>query len=150
MISNVEMTSGEGWAFLDNVSDDACQVSKFAKNTPHVIHFCQRYSIGNCFWNKHLLPPPDILSCDCPLLELPPNDIAALVNYSRYGDGTIIYWDPDGRKLNRKYHNTYMICSIMPTLNKASMFFKDRHCPNGANYNQTWNHFSDYRPKDNL
>jgi hypothetical protein len=138
MVSNVGMTTGEGWNFLDTVTDDACRVSKFKNDVPHVIHFCQRYSIGEYFLSKYKVPV-DILSCDHPLLELPPLDIAATTHYSHYGDGSTDVWQ--GQRKYLLYRHAFMVCSIMPALNKAATFYKDHHCPNGANYNQTWNHF---------
>jgi hypothetical protein len=144
MISNVGAGSGEGWAFLNNVTDDACRISELSETVPHVIHFCQRYSIGEFFSNKYKVPP-NIMSCDFPLLELPPLDIAATATYSHYGDGEIKVWSGTGKKIREKYRHTYMVCSIMSALNQAATFFKDHHCPNGANYNQTWNTFREQK-----
>jgi hypothetical protein len=138
MVSNVQMTEGEGWAFLDDADDTVCDVSQFQASVPHVIHFCQRYSIGEYFLNKYLFPT-DILSCDFPLLELPPLDIVSYTNYSHYGDGTTKVWD--GNKPEQRIRHAFMICSLMPALNKAATFYKKHHCPNGANYETTWNHF---------
>ena len=84
--------------------------------------------------------PVEILSCDFPLLELPPLDIAGRADYSHYGDGSITAWGENQKR--EKYQNTYMVCSIMPAINKAATFFKNHNCPNGANYNQTWNTFT--------
>jgi hypothetical protein len=138
MVSNVTTTVGEGWSFLDDVTDDACRVDTLSKAVPLVIHFSQRYSIGKFFLRKYTIPT-DILSCDVPLLELPPLDIAATTNYSQYGDGSIDVWE--GNTAVHRYRNAFMVCSLMPAINKAATFYKDHHCPNGANYNQTWNHF---------
>jgi hypothetical protein len=105
------------------------------------------------------------MSCDFPLLELPPLDIAATAKYSRYGDGTvtvwhttekkikgdgtIAVWNVDDKKIKEKYSNTFMVCSIMSALNQAATFFKDHHCPIGANYNQTWNHLREAKEETN-
>ena len=140
MVSNVEMTGGEGWAFLDEVKGKACHLSELTETVPHVIHFCQRYAIGDYFLSKYKLPV-DFLSCDFPLLELPPVDIAETATYSHYGNGDIKEWDPDSKRIKQKYRHSFMVCSIMNTLNKAATYYKDHNCPNGANYNQTWNHF---------
>ena len=139
MVSNVAMAEGEGWDFLDNADDTACDVSQFKDSVPHVIHFCQRYSIGEYFINKYLFPT-DVLSCDFPLVELPPLDILAKVNYSRFGDGTTELWT-EGRKYVYRYRYAYMVCSLFPAINEAAIFYKKHHCPDGANYEQTWNHF---------
>lgn len=129
---------GEGWTFLDNADDTVCDVAQFEGSVPHVIHFCQRYSIGEYFLNKYLFPS-DILSCDFPLMELPPLNIVSYTNYSHYGDGTTEIWE--GRKFRHKYGHAFMICSLYPALNKAATFYKQHHCPNGANYETTYNHF---------
>lgn len=142
MISNVKMSGGEGWSFLKDVEEDACKTSKYSETVPHVIHFCQRYSIGDYFLSKYKLPT-DFLSCDFPLLELPPEDIAATATYSHYGDGSYFQWDDGVSHPEQKYRHTFMVCSLMSGLNQAATFYKDHHCPNGANYNQTWNTFKE-------
>jgi hypothetical protein len=139
MVSNVGMTEGEGWDFLENADDTACDVKQFKDTVPHVIHFCQRYSIGEYFINKYLFPT-DVLSCDFPLVELPPLDILAKVNYSHFGDGTTDIWST-GRRYIHRYRHAYMVCSLFPAINEAATFYKNHHCPDGANYEQTWNHF---------
>jgi hypothetical protein len=144
MISNVEMSRGEGWTFLDDADNTACDVSQFEKTTPHVIHFCQRYSVGEYFLNKYLFPS-EVLSCDFPLLELPPLDILSYTNYSHYGDGSIELWSPNQARQQRRH--AFVICSLMPALNKAATFFKKHHCPNGANYETTYNHFRHEKEK---
>ena len=153
MISNVDMIDGEGWRFTDDMTDqDACQTTKFSEVVPHVIHFCQRYSIGDFFLNKYLLPPDLLSSCDQPLMELPPVTIAATVNYSHYGDGTYTWWNATVNNFKwrraKKHRNTFMVCSLMSSLNRAATFYKDHNCPNSANYNQTWNHFRSMNEKE--
>jgi hypothetical protein len=138
MVSNVGMDQGEGWSFMKYVREEACQVDKLADKVPYVIHFCQRYSIGEYFLSKYKLPT-DILTCDFPLLEPPPLDIAASTNYSHYGDDSVTVWGE--RNQAHRYRNAFLVCSIMSSINKAATFYKDHHCPNGANYNKTWNHF---------
>ena len=140
MVSNIMMKHAEGWSFLNDVTKDACDVEKVKDVVPQVIHFCQRYSIGEFFISKYKLPV-DILSCDFPLLELPPKDYAAYTNYSHYGDGSIKVWSKSETNLITR--NAYMVCSLMPAINQAATFYKSHHCPNGANYEQTWNTFKD-------
>lgn len=144
MVSNVEMSEGEGWSFLDNADNTACDVSQFKDSVPFVIHFCQRYSIGEYFINKYLFPT-DILSCDFPLVELPPMDVLSRVNYSHYGDGTTELWDGKKRNYHFRTRHAFMICSLFPALNEAATFYKQHHCPNGANFDRKWNHFRDKR-----
>lgn len=138
MISNVGISEGEGWFFMDHVQpEDACQFQKLADAVPQVIHFCQRYSIGKYFLSKYKLPK-DMLACESPLFELPPPEIGAQVNYSRYGDGSTTEWP--ARSTYLKLRNTFMVCSLMSSLNDAMKFFKDHNCPDGnANYEENWN-----------
>lgn len=139
MVSNVDMTDGEGWEFLDGISDEACDVSTYNKNVPHVLHFCQRYGIGEYFISKYKVPT-SVLTCEHALVEEPPLDIAATTAYSHYADGSYKnYTTP--QQIPKIYRNAFMVCSILPALNKAAEFYKQHHCPNGANYNKTWNHF---------
>jgi hypothetical protein len=126
--------------YLDGVKGDACRISELSETVPHVIHFCQRYLIGDFCLSKYKLPV-DFSSCDFPLLELPPLDIAATATYSHYGNGDIIPWNETRKHINQKYRHAFMVCFILSALNQAATFFKDHHCPNGANYNQTWNTF---------
>eukprot|EP00555_Chaetoceros_dichaeta_P015650 CAMPEP_0198256776 /NCGR_PEP_ID=MMETSP1447-20131203/6595_1 /TAXON_ID=420782 /ORGANISM="Chaetoceros dichaeta, Strain CCMP1751" /LENGTH=351 /DNA_ID=CAMNT_0043943487 /DNA_START=14 /DNA_END=1069 /DNA_ORIENTATION=- len=144
MISNIDMSDGEGWDFLKRNKDkhdepprDTCDVEKFRDAVPHVIHFCQKYSIGEYFLSKYKVPV-GILACDHALLELPPLNIASTTNYSHYGNDSVEQWGNNQQSIDR---NTFMICSLLPALNKAATFFKDHHCPLGANYEETWNHF---------
>jgi len=138
MVSNVVISEGEGWDFMDHVTGDACDVAKFRDTAPLVVHFCQRYSVGEYFLSKYKVPT-DILTCDHKLFELPPKDIAAYTTYSHYGDNSTKTYS--GGKMKDLYRHTFMVCSIMDGLNRAATFYKDHHCPNGANYNATWNHF---------
>ena len=141
MVSNVGMSHGEGWAFLPK-DDMACDVSRYAETVPNVVHFCQRYTIGDFFINKYLFPT-DILSCEHPLMELPPKDILKDTWRSHFGDGTVIEWDKNQDKIER-YRNAFMICSLFPAINAAATFYKDQHCDKNdpkTNYSLTYNHF---------
>jgi len=141
MISNVAMTNGEGWAFLPK-DLQACDVARYSETVPHVLHFCQRYAIGDFFINKYIFPT-DILSCEHPLLEVPPLNILEDTWYSHYGDGSINQWDKQQDKIDR-YRNAFMICSLFPAINEAARFYKDQNCNKDdpkTIYDATWNHF---------
>mmetsp|Transcript_20896 Transcript_20896/g.58074 ORF Transcript_20896/g.58074 Transcript_20896/m.58074 type:complete len:518 (-) Transcript_20896:76-1629(-) len=140
MISNVDMAEGEGWAFLPK-DTEVCDVSRYSETVPHVVHFCQRYSIGDFFINKYLFPT-EIFSCEHPLLELPPMDIMKDTWFSHYGDGSVEKW-PKEKDSIKRYRNAFMICSLFPAVNAAAKFYKDQHCKDDPNtvYDLTWNHF---------
>merc|ERR1711865_168063 len=109
MVSNVEMSEGEGWSFLPK-DKNACEVSRYKETVPNVIHFCQRYTIGEFFINKYLFPT-DILSCEHPLMELPPKDVLETTWYSHFGDGSTIHYDQQEDDIKR-YRNAFVICSL--------------------------------------
>lgn len=137
MVSNVLIQEEEGWYFLKDVPpEEICDRSKPAPNVPHVLHFCQRYGIGEYFIFKHRIP--NLFTCDIPLPELPPTDAALLWNYSHYGDGTTEVW-PDSKR-DLKYSHAFMVCSLYAALNDASRYFKQHHCEN-PNMNETYRFF---------
>ena len=149
MISNINMPEGEGWSFLPK-DPHACEVSRYHATVPNVIHFCQRYAIGNYFINKYLFPT-DILSCDFPLMELPPMTILQDTWYSHWGDGTIDQWDQQKDDI-RRYRNAFMICSLFPAMNAAATFYKDHHCDKDdptTTYELTYNHFTSVKGMQN-
>jgi len=140
MISNVQVTNGEGWAFLSK-DNRACDTQKYADVVPNVIHFCQRFSIGEYFINKYLFPK-DILSCHHPLMELPPFDILETTFHSSFGDSSVIHYND--RHDIKRYRNAFVICTLFRAINAMATFYKDHHCdrtdPN-TNYETSYNHF---------
>lgn len=148
MVSNVDMTNGEGWSFLPK-DDMACEVSRYSETVPNVIHFCQRYSIGDFFINKYLFPT-DILSCEHPLMELPSKDILKDTWFSHYGDGHVTEWKQSDDNI-RRYRNAFMVCSLFPAINAAATFYKDQHCDKNdpkTIYDLTYNHFRSKKGKE--
>jgi len=141
MVSNVGMTGGEGWSFLPK-DKRACDISRYEETVPNVIHFCQRYTIGDFFINKYLFPR-EIFSCEHPLMELPSLDILEDTWFSHFGDGSVAQWDPKEDDIKR-YRNAFMVCSLFPAINAAATFYKDQHCdkddPNTV-YDLTYLHF---------
>lgn len=142
MISNVALSGGEGWNFitLEN-GPRVCQddfVSSNERDVPQVLHFCQRYSIDEYFISKYKVPT-DLLSCDFPLIKLPPPTIAATAQTSHYGDNSLHTWRESDI---HKYRHAFMVCQIFQSLNAAATFWKDHHCTGKtANYDKSWNHF---------
>lgn len=134
----------------DTIVDEEtlCDISKLRQlhetrqiHLPHVIHYCQRYSIGEHFFSKYKLPTTFFFSCDFPLLAVPPSNISKTTNYSKYGDGTIEQWaatwnDRNNKeKQGRKLRMTFMVCTIYQALNQASRFWKNHHCgPHSKNH----------------
>ena len=114
---------------------------------PHILHYCQRYAIGKYVIGKHRLPkhfighPNVTLSCETPLLKVPPKNISLLYDY---------YIDPNDFKryvmegakdgAYSKQENldriAFMMCELIAALNRAATYFKQHHCGGKGNFNQ--------------
>jgi hypothetical protein len=154
MISDV--TGDEGWDFLqepwnDGANDQdfleqACNLDAFSNldSMPQVLHFCQRYGIGEFFISKYKVPKRSF-TCEFPLYEEPSMDIAKNL-YAHMGDFSKQTYDANNPKdTSYRARNTYMVCSLYRALNKAATFYKDHHCPDGnANYEKSWQYFKVY------
>jgi hypothetical protein len=141
MVSNVNIEKGEGWYFMNHIPpQQICdKPPPFSSTTvPHVLHFCQDYAIGDFFISKYRMP--DFLSCDNPLMRVPPADAALAFNYSRFARTGVQTWDDKTR--HAQYRNAYMVCTLYTTLNEAARYYKGRHCrPKVANDHETWDYF---------
>ena len=56
MVSDVGSGAGEGWEYIDKLPDDEVCHEKSIEEVPNVIHFCQRYGLGQYFFGKRKLP----------------------------------------------------------------------------------------------
>lgn len=127
---------GEGWKWIDALpSDNICSFAMSDDNShtlPSVLHFCQRYGVGdrNFFAKKKL--PKDFFSCESPLIEEPAMDI---------GTGKYLYRKPPFLDTTVKYSATaekreaFVICKMTGFLNQAALFFKRKHCSSGSKIN---------------
>ena len=106
---------------------------------PHVLHYCQRYSLGKYVLGKHRMPvsfvgqadPAPV--CASPLLAEPPDNVATLYDY---------YIEPDSHKRfnltaakkdglsaqDRIGRTAYFLCEEAGALNRAALFYKQHHC----------------------
>ena len=104
---------------------------------PHVLHYCQRYSLGKYILGKHRMPvafvgqadPAPV--CASPLLVEPPDNVAALFDY---------YIEPDSHKRynmtagsgftkeDRIGRTAYFLCEESGAFNRAALFYKKQHC----------------------
>jgi hypothetical protein len=149
MISAVD-AHGEGWKLVDKVeTKDVCN-NYPEESLPHVLHFCQNYSLGKWFIGKYRLRK-DFISCETPLLAVPPPDIGLKYDYQipPGRDGS------KGQQEMTKYHRkhlAFMICVLIPALNDAATYFKDHHCDKKtANYERTYTFFKDMStPEDEM
>jgi peptidyl serine alpha-galactosyltransferase len=146
----------EGWSLVTNVdAKDVCHNFPHSEY-PHVIHYCQRYSIGKWFIGKYRLRR-DFISCEAPLLKVPPSDVALRYTYS------IMPGNNERKDLKEKgvKQQSFMVCAMIDALNAAAKFYKDQHC-NGqgattitkskvANYSYSYTFFTDMSlPEDKL
>jgi len=142
MVSDTSVSSrndvggGEGWRMIDAIP--AADVCSFAMNSldadvrplPTLLHFCQRYGVGDHdFFAKKKLPT-DFFTCESPLLEEPARGI---------GSGKYLYRRPpflaNKVKLSaeEEKREAFMICAMIGVLNEYALYFKNRHCGEGAN-----------------
>lgn len=140
MVSDT-FAGGEGWKLIDKVDEKAI-CHHFPKSEyPHVIHYCQRYYLGKWFIGKYKLRR-DFISCDAPLLVMPPEDLAA------QGLTTAILPDASGTKkdLTPKHakEQAFMVCTMIRALNEAAIYYKDHHCDKEtANYDYSYTFHKD-------
>lgn len=136
-------TGGEGWKLIDEVP-----VERICKNFPkseypHGIHYCQHYYLAKFYISKYMLRK-DFISCEAPLLTVPPRDLATRYSTaipppgSRTGKG-IKEWKPKQAK-----YNAFMVCAIIGALNDAAIYYKNNHCKEGTgNYNYSYSFHKD-------
>lgn len=135
MVSNTGVDRGEGWALIDALPADEnicnfamnkmVETTIYSRTLPSVLHFCQRYGVGDrAFFAKKKLPH-DFFSCESPLIEEPPMDI---------GSGKYLYRKPPFLDTTVSYSATvekreaFAICAMTGFLNQAALFFKQKHC----------------------
>lgn len=129
MISNVG-TGGEGWPMVDALpTENLCEIAKKPNHEEHpvpsVIHFCQRYTVGDWFFSKRKMKK-NFFQCDSPLLEEPPSNVIAESDFQRPPGGNRRDLEPE-----RAQREGFMVCGIIGALNDASRFFKVHHCDGG-------------------
>lgn len=137
MISNVGV-GGEGWPMVDEMpSENLCEFSKRPKHeiypVPSVIHYCQRYTIGEWFFSKRRMVK-DFFECDSPLLEEPPMDVIEKSDYKHPPGGSRTDLDPVNAK-----REGFVVCGMIGALNDAGVFFKEHHCGASGNLEKTLN-----------
>jgi len=131
MISDTNTGDGEGWALIDKMpADEVCSIARevdYTKHSlPHVVHLCQRYSVGKeWFFGKRKIPH-DVFECENPLFEDPPDNIATAFDYK---------WPPKGKKTELKpvmvQREAFMICHLTTAMNEAAEYYKRSACGGG-------------------
>lgn len=128
MISDTHTGAGEGWELIDQLpANEVCQIARDADYSkyhfPHVVHMCQRYSVGKeWFFGKRKIPH-DVFECPNPLFEEPPDDIALKYDFK---------WPPNGQKTELKpdmvQREAFMLCHLTRTMNDAAEYYKRNAC----------------------
>ena len=125
MVSNVDVDPGEGWPWVDQLSDGCVPPDEngiFYKDQPlpTVMHYCQFFRAGEIGFQKRRVPK-DIFSCDQPMMMEPPIDLSH-TDY-RVRNGKIEKLGPKAVK-----RNAFAICVIHRSINAAVIDYKKRMC----------------------
>jgi len=132
MVSDT-LVPAEGWQTIDTVNPKTRVCKNFPqKDLPHVLHYCQRYSLGKWYISKYKLRK-DFISCDAELLMEPSPDIVNK-NYQIAPEGT----RTTVKTLKVPRRMAFMICTLIQGLNEAATFFKDHHCERKAVYTKSY------------
>lgn len=127
--------SKEGWSGIDSADPENLCTPSLVQDLPLVFHYCQRFGLGEYFFNKHIFAKNfNFFSCNEQLLKEPPTNVALAYNFSHFGDGSNQTW------FNYIFvkRNAFMLCSMTSALNEAATFYKKHHCGKDANYSNTW------------
>jgi len=138
MVSNTN-AGGEGWEFIDrmdgNICEHAISLDHDVNPLPSVIHFCQRYIVGERFFGKRKLPK-SFFTCESPFLKETPMDLGD--QFFKYPVGAMerrkkgmVQTSLSAKQTKRE---AFMVCAMTNMLNEASKFFKQNHCGGEANF----------------
>jgi peptidyl serine alpha-galactosyltransferase len=133
MISDIGAGKGEGWDYIDKIPDDEICDNFNIDDVPNVLHYCQRYGMGNYFFGKRKLPK-NFLSCESPLLMEPPKNVLQKYTFANFPPNNRKEWTP----INAK-RNAFAVCYMIKVLNEAATHYKNHHCQGNTatNYQKT-------------
>lgn len=142
---------GEAWSFLENLPlEDSCSFASHLNDKeyliqhnltkytlPNVLHFCQRYGIGEWMWAKMRFPS-NFFTCNSSLLKSPPNNVAVEYDYFIAPKQA----HDEGKKkmlktVRRRVFEAFSMCATIQYMNDASTFYKKQFC--SSNPNTNWN-----------
>lgn len=137
MISNPNMDR-EGWQFVRDASRSEVTLRLHDKEKlPHVLHYCQHFSVGNYFVSKYDIPD-NFLSCDAPLLSEPSNEAMTKFDF---------YRDLQGNKKQftsprQAIRSALLASTLANSLNQAATFYKQNHCKSATpNFSKSWSRY---------
>mmetsp|Transcript_32374 Transcript_32374/g.78973 ORF Transcript_32374/g.78973 Transcript_32374/m.78973 type:complete len:526 (+) Transcript_32374:133-1710(+) len=140
VISNTE-TNREGWPYIDNLAEtDICDTPSDSA-LPVGLHYCKRYMLEKWFFSKYRLKKKYI-SCESPLLEPPPTDLATRnhsVAYAPPPHGHNVKeqpWESEAKQIKpwRAKREAFMLCHLITKINEAAKFWKEQNCGDNGNY----------------
>eukprot|EP00586_Coscinodiscus_wailesii_P006753 CAMPEP_0172482230 /NCGR_PEP_ID=MMETSP1066-20121228/8493_1 /TAXON_ID=671091 /ORGANISM="Coscinodiscus wailesii, Strain CCMP2513" /LENGTH=513 /DNA_ID=CAMNT_0013245187 /DNA_START=17 /DNA_END=1558 /DNA_ORIENTATION=+ len=130
----------EGWKFIDGVAGEEVCGMAFRLDTvtsplPSVLHYCQRYFVGgDWFFGKKRLPK-DFFTCESPLLDVPPMDLAVTYDYKIPPPPHPVKNDRKPISKTAAKRDTFALCAMTAALNEAAEVFKKEACVGNANTN---------------
>jgi peptidyl serine alpha-galactosyltransferase len=140
MVSDVSAAHREGYHFLNNVTrKDACLADIPMTNLPYVMHFCQRYAVGRWFFSKYKLRE-DFFKCTSPLMKEPPRNVGEIYDWHIFPNGVEFKDYHDESRHHFIVKHTWMLCTVLFSLNQVAIDIKKKHCEDKANFDKSW-HF---------
>jgi len=106
---------------------------------PHILHYCQRYSIGKYIFGKHRLPVTFVghgeETCQSPLLLEAPENLATLYDFTIDPDTHLRKNLTGGGGVFTKQEHinrmAFLFCEQAAALNRAALYYKQQHCQEG-------------------
>lgn len=116
----------EHWEFTKNLKQNPCsnQNTVAESNLPVALHLCQQYGgveIDQDPWWYYKRWQPEMIKCDVPLLELPPEAL----------------WEKASKKGGLAAAETWVFCTSATAANTALLEYRAKQCPDGYNTNTT-------------
>jgi hypothetical protein len=145
VVSTTKSSDREGWQpYIDSLPNgEACNPPDSA-SLPVGLHYCGRYAVDRWFFSKYRLKKK-FISCELPLLELPPKDLAEQkIDYFLVPppNGHKGEWKEKIEKISSERimkRETFMLCGMIRAVNEAARYFKANGCPDGkANLAETY------------
>lgn len=148
VVSEIDTEDREGWKFVDALADEeVCNVKSWSNNPrmPIVLHYCGRYGLGKFFFSKYRLKKK-YLSCETPLLTMPPPNAHQILNYwarpppdrGQSHEMTVKHITKGKAK-----REAFMLCGLIHSINEAARYYKTNHCNGNGNFSEVYNFHDD-------
>jgi len=130
-------------------SDDLCPSSTSDMALPTILHYCQRYMLGNFFFSKYRVKK-NILDCTTPLFQAPVSAKDFVVDASFFN----VVPPPANAKQTIKVEprqpvtpslalrEAFVLCHVLRLFNDMLRVYKQGVCAN-PNFNTTWDIYKD-------